>query len=104
MTIKDPDTDEETTTERGSAEGNRLEDSTISINNALTLGYRHLVEFGAQATRNDISYRFNMSEADASLDRTQRGTQYSLYLGGRGDASREESGSLEGAPWLAYLL
>ena len=80
MTITDPDTDEETTTERGSVEGNRLEDSTISINNALTLGYRHLIEFGAQATRNDIRYLFSLNEADASLNRDQRGTQYSLYL------------------------
>jgi len=80
MTLTDSDTGEETTTERGSAEGNRLRDSTISLNNALTLGYRHLVEFGAQATRNDIDYLFNMSEADASLDRRQKATQYSLYL------------------------
>ncbi len=80
MTLTDPDTDEETTTERGSAEANRLTDATVTLNNALTLGYRHLIEFGAQATRNDIGYDFTMSEAESSMGRHQRGNQYSLYL------------------------
>jgi ferric enterobactin receptor len=80
MVLTDPDTEEETTTERGSAESNRLRDASFTFNNALTFGFKHLVEFGAQATRNDIGYLFTVSEADAGMDRHQQGTQYSLYL------------------------
>ena len=80
MTLTDPDTNEETTTERGSAEANDLTDATITLNNALTFGYKHLVEFGAQATRNDIGYDFVMNETESSMGRHQRGNQYSLYL------------------------
>ena len=80
MTIVDPDTDEETTTERGSGENNRLTDYTVSLDNALSLGHSHLIEFGLRSTRNAINYDFRMNEADAGMNRSQIGSHHSLYL------------------------
>jgi ferric enterobactin receptor len=80
MTMTDPDTEEETTSERGSAEGNRLTDVSVLLDNSLVLGYRHLIEFGAQATRNRIGYSFEMAEAESSMSRNQMGTQYATYV------------------------
>jgi len=64
----------------GSAEHNRLEDYTVRFHNYLGLSPQHVLEFGAEATRNQTRYNFAFRDEIALLDKSIRGWSYGVYV------------------------
>ena len=64
----------------GSSERNRLKDYTIRFENFFTLGSQHGLGFGAEVTRNRVSYDFNFRDDIAVLNQANEASQYAFYL------------------------
>jgi outer membrane receptor protein involved in Fe transport len=81
---------------RGTVEDNNIEDITFRLDNSILFPKSHTLEFGIQATQNDIKYSFEMDEIEEEdeddtddqgprnllgiLNRDDKGAQYSAYL------------------------
>jgi len=76
----DEDEDLENPGDMDSIETNKLNDMTVRWGNNLTLGSKHYLEFGAEATRNIINYYFNFNDAAGIFDRESEGIQQGYYL------------------------
>ncbi len=72
----------DTTTTRltGSYENNDLKDFTFKLDNELTISQTNKLEFGVQATYNDIAYEFVQNDSISVLDRKDNGLTSSVYI------------------------
>ena len=64
----------------GSYENNNLKDFTFKLDNELTISQANKLEFGVQATYNDIAYEFVQNDSISVLDRKDSGLTSSVYL------------------------
>ncbi|MFK7981056.1 MAG: TonB-dependent receptor, partial [Saprospiraceae bacterium] len=72
----------DTTTNRitGSYENNDLKDVTLKIDNEFNISQANKLEFGLQATYNDIAYEFTQNDSINILDREDTGLTSSIYV------------------------
>lgn len=64
----------------GSYEFNDLKDFTFKIDNEWKLSKDNQLEFGAQATYNDIAYEFTQNDTSTLINRDDQGLTASVYL------------------------
>ena len=64
----------------GYNETNKINDATLRWGNSLMLGFKHNLEFGAEATRNVINYFYNLNDASGLFDREDTRVQQGYYL------------------------
>ncbi len=64
----------------GSYENNDLKDVTLKIDNELNISQANKLEFGLQATYNDIAYEFTQNDTISVLDRRDKGLTSSFYV------------------------
>jgi hypothetical protein len=75
-------TDSTTNRVIGNVENNNLIDYTLAFANEYRLDEKHALEFGLQATMNDIDYRFVLNDTLNLIDEQNKGTLISAYLQG----------------------
>lgn len=64
----------------GSYEFNDLKDFTFKLDNELNINQSNKLEFGLQATYNDIQYEFTQNDTISVLDRADVGLTSALYI------------------------
>lgn len=64
----------------GSYENNDLKDFTLKLDNEVTISQHNKLEFGVQATYNDIAYEFTQNDTISVLDRKDEGLISSFYV------------------------
>ncbi|MBI1227160.1 MAG: TonB-dependent receptor plug domain-containing protein [Bacteroidetes bacterium] len=68
------------TISNGNFEYNNLKDYTLKLDNEWQLSHQNQLEFGAQATYNDIRYKYTQNDTLNVLNRTDKGLITSAYL------------------------
>ena len=79
MTEVDSDGNELDPEERGSIEKNKVRDYTFKLTNYFNPVTSHGLVFGAQATRNEIDYFYEMTESSSTIDNAWTGNTYSVF-------------------------
>ncbi len=65
--------------ERGSLEHNEIKDYTFKLTNYYSPVDSHSLVFGAQATRNEIDYFYEMTRAESIIDNYWAGNTYAVF-------------------------